>query len=225
MFRLRNSISMTLVVAGVVAFAACTSNTGEDDSSSTSSAMRNDGKEPNGTNPGKLSCEDHGFPGIDTAVDLGGVNRTLDLGGGASVQVTGAHAGKSWHFHYKATGASISLILMRSGNKDSSLALDPAQVEGDVERQDVDGESKPGLNRIAFCYKPGGNASSSSGGSSGWGGSSSGGSSGWGGSSSGGSSGWGGSSSGGSSGYGGSSSGGPPPCDKDRHDCHGGKAW
>lgn len=154
MFRLRNSISMTLVVAGVVAFAACTSNTGEDDSSSTSSAMRNDGKEPHGTNPGKLSCEDHGFPGVDTAVDLGGVNRTLDLGGGAKVEVTGAHAGPSWHFHFKATNALVAKVLMRSGNKDSEYALDTPSAEGDVERADADGPSKPGLNRIAFCWVP-----------------------------------------------------------------------
>lgn len=161
-------IPVTLFVSGVVAVAACTSKMGEDSESATA-AIRNDGKEPHATNPGKLSCEDHGFPGADTAVDLGGVNRTLDLGGGASVKVTGAHAGKSWHFHWEATGASISMILMRSGNKDSYLALDPAKTSGDVTRDDVEGESKPGLNRIAFCYTPGGGSSSggsSSGGSS-----------------------------------------------------------
>jgi hypothetical protein len=141
------------IIAALGAMAACSSSSNDPPSGSNSSEVRNDGKEEGATNPGKLSCEAHGFTGIDTVVDLGGVNRTLDLGNGHSVTISDAHAGPNWSFSF-SSDLVMSLILVRSGNQDSTITLNPPASSGHVTRADAVGPTKPGLNRIAFCFVP-----------------------------------------------------------------------
>lgn len=157
--RLRTVFLLTVAASGVAAAVVACSEEPNENPASTASQVRNDGKEPTGTNPGKLSCADHGFLGADTKVDLGGVNRTLDLGGGQSCTVSGVKKGPEWVFDFTCT-VDISTVLMRSGNLDSFALIDPAKKSGRVTRSDaqdsqvVNGGTKPGLNRIAFCFVP-----------------------------------------------------------------------
>lgn len=154
MLSIRKLISAALVPC-IVVVGAC--GDGEDVGQS-ASALRNDGLEEGASNPNKLTCASHGITGA-TTVDLGGVDRTLDLGGGATLAITNAHAGPDWRFDWAVTGGTVSLILVRSGNKDSYVAF-PATSSGHVDRDDVTAEpgpyggTKPGLNRIAVCFTP-----------------------------------------------------------------------
>jgi hypothetical protein len=78
MFCLRDLMTITLPASGAIALHACPAETSGDDASSASasSPIRDDGKEQGATNLAKLSCQAHGFLGLDTVVDLGAVNRT-----------------------------------------------------------------------------------------------------------------------------------------------------
>ncbi len=152
--RLRTTFFVTLATASAIsAVVACSENPDDEAQPSTTAAeVRNDGKEDNASNPGKVSCEDHNFDGIETDVDLGGVNRTVDLGGGNSCTVSGVKKGKEWHFDFNSD-IPISLVLIRSGNKVSTAMISPPSKWGTVTRDDAWGETKPGLNRIAFCFE------------------------------------------------------------------------
>lgn len=156
--RLRTALLVSLAASGLYAVQAC-SEPDDAPTNTAASGIRNDGKQPDGTNPGKLSCEDQaGLSGFETVVDLGGVNRTLDLGGGLSIVITNAKglgSDHQWSFDFEGN-VVVGAVLLRSGNKDSIVRYTPsvpANTLTHVERSEAEGPTKTGLNRIAFCFQ------------------------------------------------------------------------
>ena len=143
--------SFASIVAGVTTIAAC-SSVDDEQRGVVASALRQD---PSASPQDKVSCLDHGLPGSETAVDLGGVNRVLDLGDGLSITVFNSQpGGQNWNFEW-TSDVEIVKILIRSGNDISEVTNNLPATSGKVTRADAIGDTNPGLNRIGFCwYRP-----------------------------------------------------------------------
>jgi hypothetical protein len=161
MCSIRRVAFVSLFALGLAAPAACSATSDDDQTGSVSSQIRNDGKQEGASNPDKLSCG----PGeITSEVDLGGVNRNLDLGFGCQIEIDTAKQGPLKQFDWLercntgATPIPIDRVLARAGNNSgdatgATCIIPPAHTSGE-NCGTPEGSGNKGLNRIAFCFKP-----------------------------------------------------------------------
>ncbi|MCL2776971.1 MAG: hypothetical protein FWD73_03130 [Polyangiaceae bacterium] len=137
-------VSLLGVVAASIAVAAACSNASDTTGSSNGNVPRTTADVP--------TCESEGFAGADTDIDLGGGDRTIDIGDGHTVTVSNAHSGADFYFDW-SSDVPIELIILRAGDVDGTFDTGLPATSGHVAEADVEGDLTSGLNRIAFCYE------------------------------------------------------------------------